>query len=191
MRVAAFVSLNCSGPTACEPADGSKGLGSTYCFGILRPRSYSKKNKVDRDIFALRNRNQNSGKGSHEFQQAVQASYLNLWKESPLRVPRTFAFLWQNLLYSQISRHRPANLLPQSPKCWGDRCVPPCLALVVTLECYVRRKGLQTYCHIDGRGQTPSVDPRMNLLKLSPLALCESGLGPLQQFQLLLVLFQD
>lgn len=52
-------------------------------------------------------------------------------------------------------------------------------------------KVLQTYCHINGRGQAPSVDPWMNLSELLPLALCEPGLGPLQQLQLLLVLLQD
>lgn len=142
-------------------------------------------------MFVLLNRNQEGGRGSHGLQQAVQAGHLNLWKESPLRVPRTFPFFWQNLLCSQIRRHRPAIFLPQSPKCWGGRNMLPCLAPGITLECYGRSKVLQTYRHIDGCRQTASVDPRMNLSKLSPLALCEPWLGPLQQFQLLLVLFQD
>lgn len=60
---------------------------------------------------------------------------------------------------------------------------------VVIFLCYVRRKVLQTYCYIDGGGQTSSLDPWMDLSKLSPLALCELGLGPLQQLQFLPVLF--
>lgn len=84
-----------------------------------------------------------------------------------------------------------AILLSQSPKCWAGRYVLPCLAPGITSACSVRRKVLQTYRHIDGRRQTSSVDPRMNLSKLLPLALCEPGLGPLQRLQLLLVLFQD
>jgi hypothetical protein len=63
-----------------------RGLGSIYGSGILRPRSHDRKNKVDREMFMLLNRNQKGGKGSHGRQQAVQAGHLNLWKGSPLRV---------------------------------------------------------------------------------------------------------
>lgn len=59
MRMAVLMPLDCSGtPTACEPADGSRGLGSTYGSGILRPRSHGRKNKVEREMLALLNRNQ-------------------------------------------------------------------------------------------------------------------------------------
>lgn len=177
-------------PTACKSADGCRGLGSTYGSGILRPSSHGRKSKVDREMSVLLNRNQNGGKESHKFQHVVQVSHLNLWKESPLRVPRLLAPFYGSIFYVARLDSDPAVLLSRS-LCWGDRCGLPCSARLVTLACYARRKVLQTYCYVDGSRQTPGVDPRMNLSKLSPLALREAGLGPLQQLQLLLVLFQD
>jgi hypothetical protein len=51
-----------------------------------------------------------------------------------------------------------------------------------------QKVGFTAYPHIDGCRQAACLDPGVDLKQLSPLVLCELGLGLLQQLQLLSVL---